>query len=299
VSGPERRGLAALSAAATGVQIGAALAATRFVAADLGPASLALLRYSIGVACLLPLAWPSLRDLSIARRDWAPLALLGILQFAAQVTLLNVALRYANAAHAALIFASFPLQTMLLGAAIGREKISLPKALGALLVLLGIGITLGEQAMIREGPDAWIGEACAFAAATVGASCALLYRPYLKRYPALPVAALAMLASVLFLALAAAFEGLYTHPPRLEATGWAAILFIGISSGIFYGIWLWTLNNTTPTRAALFLSLSPVTATAFGILLLGEPATIGLFIGLGAVLAGLALAHWEKQVQAG
>lgn len=296
---PERRGLAALAAAGTGVQIGATLVATRFIAADLGPASLALLRYGIGILCLLPLAWPSLRGLRIAPQDRLPLALLGILQFAAQIILLNIALRYANAAHTALIFASFPLQTMLLGAAFGRESINLTKGVGAVLVLLGIGVALGEQALIREGPDAWIGEACAFAAATMGASCALLYRPFLRRYAALPVAALAMLAAVIFLMPLAGFEGLFTHPLRLETAGWLAILFIGLSSGIFYAIWLWTLNNTTPTRAALFLSLSPVTATAFGILLLGEPASAGLFIGLAAVLAGLALAHWERRTQAG
>ena len=46
--------LAAAAAAATGVQVGAAMVATRFVVDQAGPASLALLRYAIGFCCLLP-----------------------------------------------------------------------------------------------------------------------------------------------------------------------------------------------------------------------------------------------------
>lgn len=46
--------LAALAEAATGVQVGWAMVATRFVVDQTGPASLPLLRYVIGLACLLP-----------------------------------------------------------------------------------------------------------------------------------------------------------------------------------------------------------------------------------------------------
>ena len=49
-----RTAWAVLAAAVTGVQVGAAITATRYVAADISPASLAFLRYAIGVACLVP-----------------------------------------------------------------------------------------------------------------------------------------------------------------------------------------------------------------------------------------------------
>ena len=50
---PGRQRLALLAAMATGVQVGAAMVATRFIApemasGDIGPATLALLRYAIG-----------------------------------------------------------------------------------------------------------------------------------------------------------------------------------------------------------------------------------------------------------
>ena len=41
----------------------------------------------------------------------------------------------------------------------------------------------------------------------------------------------------------------------------------------------------------LFLSLSPITAAILGLLLLGEMLSLLLLAGLGAVIAGLWLAH--------
>ena len=48
--------LALAAAAATGVQVGAAIVATRLVVDQTGPGSLAFLRYLIGVLFLLPAA---------------------------------------------------------------------------------------------------------------------------------------------------------------------------------------------------------------------------------------------------
>ena len=48
--------LALWAAAATGVQVGAAIVASRFVVAEVPPLTLAMLRYAIGFACLLPFA---------------------------------------------------------------------------------------------------------------------------------------------------------------------------------------------------------------------------------------------------
>ena len=48
------RALAIAAAAATGVQVGAAMVATRYVVGQTDPASLAMLRYIIGFLCLLP-----------------------------------------------------------------------------------------------------------------------------------------------------------------------------------------------------------------------------------------------------
>ena len=49
------------AAAAVGVQVGATIVATRVVVDQLGPATLAALRYAIGLASLLPFVWHAAR----------------------------------------------------------------------------------------------------------------------------------------------------------------------------------------------------------------------------------------------
>ncbi|HEX6979892.1 MAG TPA: DMT family transporter [Alphaproteobacteria bacterium] len=289
-----REALPVLAAAATGIQVGAAIVATRFVVDQTGPASLALLRYVIGFLCLLPPALLSAR-VRFERRDLLPIALLGILQFGVLIALLNVALQFIPSARAALIFATVPLLTMILGAALGRERMTAAKTAGVLLTIAGVGFALGEKAIGPDhAPGSWIGELAAFASALCGAACSVLYRPYLQKYPTLPVSAFAMLAAVGFLAVLAAGEGFFATMPHFTAGGWLAVVFIGLSSGVGYFLWLWALNHTTPTRVTVFLALSPVTSALLGALILAEPVSAMVLAGLVCVAFGLWLAHRKE-----
>jgi drug/metabolite transporter (DMT)-like permease len=283
-----------LAAAATGVQVGAALVATRFVVDESGPISLALLRYIVGFLCLLPFVLLAGKAARIGRRDLLPIAVIGIVQFAGVVAVLNFGLKYIPAGRAALIFATFPLITMLLAAGLRHERLTLAKSAGVMVTIGGVALALGDKAFDRGAvDDAWIGELAVFFSAFCGALSSVLYRPYLRRYPALPVGALAMLASVGFLALLAAGEGFYSALPRFSAGGWVAVLFIGVSSGVFFYLWLWALERATATKVTVFLALSPITAAGLGALLLGEPLTLLLLLGLVCVVLGLCLAHWS------
>ena len=287
------RFLAAAAAAATGVQVGSAMVATRFVVDQTGPTSLALLRYVIGFCCLLPVVWLSAGPVRFARRDVLPIALLGITQFGILIALLNYGLRFIPSARAALIFATFPLLTMVLAVAVGHERLTLPKILGVLLTIAGVALALGEKALQGGGAQEWVGELAVFASASSGAVCSVLYRPYLRKYPALPVSAFAMLASVGFLAILAAGEGFFVSPPRFTPGGWLAIVFIGLSSGVGYYLWLWALGHAPATQVTVFLALSPVTAAALGALFLGEAISGVSAVGLACVALGLWLAHWR------
>ena len=127
-----------------------------------------------------------------------------------------------------------------------------------------------------------LGEAAVFGSALCGAGCSVLYRPYLRRYPALPVSVLAMLAAVLFLVPLAAAEGQF-RPAQFSPRAWAAVGFIGLSSGLGPLPGLWALKHTTATRVTVCLALSPITATLLGASLLGEPTSALTIAALGCV----------------
>jgi len=283
--------LAMVAAAATGVQVGSAIVATRFVIDQTDPVTLAFLRYLIGFCLLLLPAWHASRG-GFKRRDLLPIAALGITQFGILIVLMNYGLKFIPSARAALIFATVPLLTMTLGALIGYERMTVLKTVGVLLTIVGVGFALGEKVLLPgEIGVGWIGELAVLASALCAAVCSVLYRPYLIKYPTLQVSAFAMLASVGFLALAAGFEGSFSSSFRFTTTGWLAVFFIGASSAIGYYMWLWALGHASPTRVTVFLSLSPITSAALGALLLVEPISALFMAGLICVILGLWLAH--------
>jgi drug/metabolite transporter (DMT)-like permease len=282
-----------VAAATTGILVGAAMVATRSVVDQIGPASLALLRYLIGVCCLLPPVLLSQR-VKFMPRDLVPIALLGIGQFGILIALLNYGLRFIPSARAALLFATMPLLTLLLATLLGRETLTLRKCLGVLLTVAGVGFAIGEQSIIRSsGISAWVGELAVLGSALSGAVCSVLYRPYLQKYPTLSVSAVAMLSAVCFLAVLATGEGFFQELPHFTVCGWMAVLFIGVSSGIGYYCWLWALGHASPTRVTVFLSLSPITAALLGAPVLSERLSLAFLLALACLTLGLWCTHGQ------
>jgi drug/metabolite transporter (DMT)-like permease len=286
----------ALTAAAlSSILVGAGIAVSRLAVAEVQPLTLAMLRYAIGGACLLPFAMREAHELFTTpplhgrKRDLAGMAAIGILQFGVLIALLNFALQHTGAAEAALIFSLFPLLTMLFSTVAGREKITTTLVAGVAVSITGVALSLAPK-LGTHGHGDWWGELAVVAAATIGAACSVLYRPYLQRYPTVPVSALAMLASVGLLAIAALSE---TWPQRItgfSGIAWGATVFVGVSSAIGYFMWLYALKHETPTRVTVFLALNPPAAALCGWLLLGEPIHAAVAGALVLVGAGLWLA---------
>lgn len=279
------------AAAATGVQVGAAMVVTRYVVDVAGPASLGFLRYLIALLCLLPaLLIQPWRP--IALRDLVPIGLLGLGQFALLIVLLNYSLLHIPAARASLLFSTFPLMTMLLSALLGRERFTFGKVGGALLAFTGVAIALAGAAVVADPQrgSPWLGTLAALGAALCGAVCSISYAPYVARYSSLHVTFFAMLVAVAALAALASDEGFFNASRDFTIGEGAAIVFIGLSSGVGFFLWVYALGNAPATLVTMFLSLSPVVAALGGTTMLGDPLPVATLLGLGCVVAGLSWA---------
>ncbi|SSW67393.1 DMT family transporter [Achromobacter agilis] len=253
---------ATCAAALTGMLVGAAMVSTRIVSADTTAETLAFLRYAIGLALLAP---PVLRRWSVpfSAKDLLAVAGLGIFQFAILMLLLNHALASLPAATCALVFSTVPLLTMCLAIGTGRELFSWPRMAGAGVAIFGVSVLLAPSAApAAHDAGAW---ASLLGATFIGAACSLLYRPYLRKYPALCVSAFAMFVSVVFLAGVCAASGA-PLVPSLSAVQWANVVFIGLSSGLGYFCLLWALGRLDASRVMAFQALAPVTAMAIELL---------------------------------
>ena len=293
--------LALLAAASTGMQVGAASVASRFALSEVAPLTLAMLRYAIALLCLAPFLLPGLlarpRPVPIERtpstpwvpREWVALGALGIGQFGLLIAALNYGLQQLSAARAALIFSLCPLLTLLLSATLGYERITGRLLGGVVSSIAGVAFALAPR-LAAPDPGHWVGELAVLSSATIGAVCSVLYRPYLKRYPTLHVSGFSMLASVIFLAVAAWPESWPTRVALISAKGWVAVAFVGVSSAAGYLWWLYALKHLPATRVTIFLALNLVTAAVLGQVLLGEDLDRWTVGAVALISAGLWLA---------
>jgi drug/metabolite transporter (DMT)-like permease len=282
--------LAAVLSSALG---GIAGGTTRFVIGATDPVTLGVFRFGTGFLILLPIAiasgrrWPE-------GRDWVAAALLGILFFFAFSILFNLAYTWTTAARGALALSTMPLMTMLVAAAVGEERLSLRKSVGVVIAMGGVALALASG--VRNAPpDAWRGEAVMLA----GTFCMSLYnvwaRPFMARADPLTFLTAGMGAATACLLVWAIAIGGFSAVRDFNTAHWIAVGYLGVlGSAVIFFLWVYALSHTTPTKAAVSITVNPVFAALVGALVIGEPIGIDLAIGLVAVLAGIAVAATDR-----
>ncbi len=283
--------LIALASSALG---GTAAAVTRYLVISADPVTLAILRWGIGFLCLLPLAlllrvrWPK-------RQDWPGVAALGVSFFGLFFVFYNIAVSYTTAARASLALSTLPLQTMIVGAVLGIEALTLRKSAGVAIAMLGVFAALASGLM--EAPaGAWRGELIMTGAVLCMAFYNVWSRPFMQRSSALGFLTFGMGVGAAALILVGAVTGQVAVLADFAASEWIAGLYLGLGGGaLAFILWVIALQKTTPTRVANTMTVNPIAAGLLAIPLVGEPITANLIVGLVAVFAGIWVATTERR----
>ena len=83
---------------------------------------------------------------------------------------------------------------------------------------------------------------------------------------------------------------------HLNAPQWIAGIYLGVGGGaLAFILWVMALQRATPTRVASTMTVNPLAAGLLAALLVGEPITANLVIGLVAVFAGIWIATTEAR----
>ena len=224
-------------------------------------------------------------------KQWFHLWVAGLFMSAIPFSLFSFAQQSTTSSLAAIIGAATPMFTLLAILTIYRtEKVTFLAALGLVIGLIGVGVTLGIWEGFGNNEPLAIG-ALVLAAVSYG-----LGTPYLKKFvtpmglPGSSTAAAQVMTSALTLLPLYLFTGpLITEAPKLESI--LAILALGIlGSGFAYRLYHDVIKAAGSTTASTVTFTNPVVATVWGILLLGEELhwyepVGGLIVILGAYLA--------------
>jgi drug/metabolite transporter (DMT)-like permease len=282
--------LAAVLSSALG---GIAGGTTRFVIGATDPVTLGVFRFGTGFLILLPIALASGRRWPKGR-DWIAASLLGILFFFAFSVLFNLAYSLTTAARGALALSTMPVMTMLVAAVFGAERLSLRKSMGVAIAMGGVALALASG--LGDAPaGAWRGELVML----IATLCMSLYnvwsRPFMARADPLTFLTAGMGAAAACLLVWAILIGGFSVVRDFGAAQWLAVAYLGVlGSAVIFFLWVYALSHTTPTKAAVSITVNPIFAALVGALVIGEPVGIDLIIGLVAVFAGIWIAATDR-----
>ncbi|HTA20681.1 MAG TPA: EamA family transporter [Polyangia bacterium] len=250
----------------------------------LAPVWAATLR--LALAALLLGAWTRARGQALPRGAALRAALgYGVTQFGVNLPLLYWGEMRVPSGLSAVVYATIPLTSALMTRALGMERLTPSKILGAVVAFGGVAVLFSSTLSARVSS---VGLGAIF----VGATAASLGTVLLKRGPrqdpfganAVGCAVGAPIAAALSFALGEA-HGL---PATLGATWPLVYLTVGGSLGA-YVIMSWLVNRWSVTRTAYVTVIVPVLALALGAIVRHErlaPSSLG---GAALVLAGLLL----------
>jgi drug/metabolite transporter (DMT)-like permease len=276
---------AVLSSALGGTSIGA----TRYLVNAIDPLAIGSFRFGIGFLLLLPVVlwhgarWP-------ARRDWPAVAGLGVLFFALFPLLFNASLIFTTAARGALALSTLPLLTMVVGAALGSEALTLRKSLGVVIAMFGVAIAL-LSGLTSAPPGAWRGDLLMVGAALCMAFYSIWSKPFIVRSGPIAFTTMAMAVGSACLIVISCWRGSFAPVADFGTPQWLAAIYLGaFGSALTFYLWAFALARTTPTRVAISVSVNPVAASLVGAVLLTEPLSWNLVGGIVTVFVGIWIA---------
>jgi drug/metabolite transporter (DMT)-like permease len=227
--------------------------------------------------------------------NWRPALVLGIFNAAVPFWLVAWGEKYVDSSVAGIAQSTVPIFTFLLAVRfLPREHVGPMRVAGVALGFLGVAILAGFDP--RGG---WLAVAGTLAVVLSSVSYASsgVYGQLRVRTVAGPVLATgSMLVGGLILLPIALFQ-LPSRMPDAEAI--ASILALTVLGTAFAQLILFRMLRLFGSRRlSLVTYLMPGFAVVYGALLLDEPVSAAALIGLGLILAGVALASGQRLVRA-
>ena len=249
---------------------------------------------SIGSALLVWL-WARWRGVALFERD-ATLrgGLLAGLLFAGEFGCIFLGLQFTTASRMVVFIYAAPFVVALGMPFIARaERLSGLQTTGLVIAFGGIAWAFAEGfTRPAAGPYQWLGDALGLVAAALWGGTTLAIRgSALNHASAEKTLLYQLVVSGVLLATAAALTGT-ALPTRLSALAWGSIAFqVIVVSFASFLVWFWLIRHYPATRLAAFTLLTPVFGLLLGAVLLAEPVTTRLLIGLVAVASGIVLVN--------
>jgi drug/metabolite transporter (DMT)-like permease len=224
-------------------------------------------------------------------RDFPILFSLGVFGVTLNQVFFVVGLSRTSVVHAVLIVATTPILVLAIAAIIKQEQITVRKATGMLIALVGVAILNALPASTAPGASpTLIGDAFVLLSALTFAMFTVLGKKARLRHSSVTVNAFAYVGGALALAPLVAWQGRTFSYGLVSTLGWSSLIYMALfPSVISYLIYGYALGHISASRVSAFSYLQPVIATALATVTLGERVTLPLVAGGAVIFSGVYL----------
>ena len=252
-----------------------------------GPAALVMLRVVIGGVLLWAFAIAMRRPL-VVRPHLGRLAILGLLNAALPFILISAAELHLAASFAAILGSTVPLFAAVLGARMLGERLTAARLGGLALGIVGVAVMVGWGPMTLDTTTVLSVLALLVASASYAAS-GIYTKLRLKGVSTYSLALGQQVGALVWLAVPGVVLAPRSAPP---AAAVGSLLALGVlSTGFAYLLYFKLLERVGPTKTSTVTYLIPIVGMLAGALVLDEPLTGGMLVGLVLVLASVLLVN--------
>ncbi|MEY4498554.1 MAG: hypothetical protein RJA40_659 [Actinomycetota bacterium] len=256
------------------------------------PALVVFGRVFIGALILIPI---SIYDKTFftAIKGWKYIAVYALFEMVGPWILIGTAEQKISSGLAGLLVSSVPIFSTLIASAYGDKTVWQPRRLiGIVVGFIGVFSLVGIESFTGSSDLISI---LMTLAASLGYAFAVIY--ITRKMPGVSGVAINGIA----MAMTAVFYSpalFFLWPDRaVSANAIYSLIALGVfSTGIAFAVFFTVMNDIGPTRASLVTYMNTAFAVVLGVLILNEPLTIGIIVGLPLVLIGSYLASRKSKV---
>jgi drug/metabolite transporter (DMT)-like permease len=202
-----------------------------------------------------------------------------------------IGLSRTSVVHSSLIIAMTPIFVLVIAAIIKQEQITIRKAAGMLIAVIGVGILNALPRTTAPGANpTLIGDLCVFLAGATFAMFTVLSKKVSLRHSSITVNTFAYAGGALAMAPVVIWQGHSFSYRLVSLVGWSSLVYMALfPSVICYLIYYYALGHISASRVAAFSYLQPVIATLLAAVTLGERVTLPLVAGGAVIFSGVYL----------
>ena len=259
---------------------------------DMNPLTYNAVRFTIGLPALALFALRDRAWLHVSRHDMLLLFLLTVTGPLLYQIGFALGIKRTTSANTALLVATMPAWTAFFSIALGLVEIRRRLLLGIAITLTGM--TLVVLSRSRDGlslsHDDLAGSALVLGAAALGGLGNVTSKPVVDRVGGMTMAIWKYIWTTVGLLMLSAPQLAHFSADTLPLHNVPNVLYSGILSGVggYLAVHI-ALKDIGPTRTSAYFNYNPIVASAAGVLILGEPLTVGLLIGGALTLWGVAV----------